>query len=68
MYYSGVINWSWTSSLSILVSLCAAEYSKEKVLLNESCEPNTEMRMESSLFWIADTELQVIADAIHLDA
>lgn len=68
MYYSGVINWSWTSSLSILVSLCAAEYSKEKVLLNECCEPNTEMRMESSLFWIADTELQVIADAIHLDA
>lgn len=42
--------------------------SKDKVLLNECCEPNIEMRTESSLFWIADTKLQVMADAIHLDA
>lgn len=41
--------------------------SKEKVLLNERGEPNIEKRIESSLFWIADTKLQVMADTIHLD-
>lgn len=53
----------------VLVSLCAAEYSNEMVLINELCEPNFEirMRMESSLLLIAGTKLQVGADRINSD-
>lgn len=48
----------------------AAEYSDEKVLINELCAPNFEtgMRMESSLFFNAGTKLQVMADTIDSDA